>query len=100
MTAIEAAARVIAGFWPRACPETGRGDAAPTSPDGWEGCRELFIFRDLEARDAWRRVGGADENFNTMIHLLAGPDDLTVVVDEPVGEIAEILAAIRRQVEA
>ena len=43
--------------------------------------REVFVYRDEHAFASWERLGADPTNFNQMVHLLASPGQLTVVVD-------------------
>ncbi len=84
--------------WPAAVFED--ADTAERSPRysdiAFGRTNELFVYRDVDAARAWDEHGAIPELANTMIHLLIGPSELTVVVDDPkTAEMRQILASIR-----
>lgn len=61
-------------------------------------CQEdLFVYRDMDARHAWDRDGGTDENQPSMIHFIFIDDSVTVVTGDPVEPVA---AAVLKMLEA
>jgi hypothetical protein len=58
--------------------------------------REVLVYKNVAARDSWARDGAVSENANLMVHIIRGPESLTVVVDDP-GEpsMRGLLDAIR-----
>ena len=65
-----------------------------------KGPVELIIYRDAVAFDSWRMNGATLENQGAMIHLLVGPDSITIVVDRedpPLASLArEMLESLTR----
>ena len=95
-SSIEVAVRAIRQKWPQAAFEnslTGeRYGSFRRVPFGKLG--EIFVYRDTATADAWDAEGAVPVLSNTMIHLIADADAVTVVVDEKDAEMQEILAAI------
>lgn len=96
--ALEVSARAVAFRWRQAVIEDAdTGHVYPCVLDvPFSTVREMFIFRDLQARAAWNEKGGIPATANAMLHMLAEHDSVTVVVDDPEAlEIAALLKAIR-----
>lgn len=49
---------------------------------------ELFVYRNSASFDQWEKFGATAENSEEMIHLLAGPEGLTLVVGNPAETVA------------
>ena len=61
--------------------------------------KELFVYRDDAAFDAWVRHGADSSNANTLVHLVYDPGRLTVVVDDPKDDAtARLLDSLRRAI--
>jgi hypothetical protein len=92
----EVAVRAIRQKWPRAEYENGltgeRYSQFCQIPFG--EIEEIFVYRDHESADLWEAEGAVSSLENTMIHLVADRDLITVVVDVRDGAIDEIIAAI------
>jgi hypothetical protein len=95
--ALEVAVRAVRQCWPRAVYENAdsgdRYSQFKSIPFG--ALHEIFVYRDAPAADAWDTNGAIPELHNTMIHLIADEDVLTVVVDEKDDLANEIIAAIK-----
>lgn len=94
---LEIAVRAIRQSWPRSVFEnsaTGEWyDGFFSIPFG--EVDELFVYRDRDTADAWDTQGAVPGLANTMIHLLADPGSLTVVVDERDAAVESIVSAIQ-----
>jgi hypothetical protein len=94
--AVEVAVRAVRQHWPHAVfenPETAeRYETFLEIPFG--ELNELFIYRDAAAADAWDAQGAVPELYNTMVHIVADPDTVTVVVDEKNSVIDELVGDI------
>ena len=55
-----------------------------------KGPVEFIIYRDAAAFDSWRVGGAKRENQETMMHLLVGPDSITMVVDRENSPLASL----------
>ena len=51
---------------------------------------EVFIYKNEDALLKWVQ-GASPKNRNTMIHVIPGSTEMTLVVDEKVGEMQQIL---------
>lgn len=94
---LEVVARAAVFAWRNAVFEDAESGAAHDCIGDvpFSGMRELFVFRDPQARAAWDSEGGTAENSNTMLHVLADSDSVTIVVDDAAEPaIAALLAAI------
>jgi hypothetical protein len=93
---VEVAVRAIRQRWPRAEFENGiTGDRYHDFgqiPFGM--IEEVFVYQDCAFADRWDGDGAVPELSNTMIHIIADKDLITVVVDDRDGRIEEILGAI------
>ena len=93
---VEVAVRAIRQRWPRAVFENG------LTGDHYEHFRqipfgeitEIFVYRDRASADVWDAEGAIPSVHNTMIHVIADDDRITVVVDERDAAMEEIVAAI------
>lgn len=92
-----AAVRAILQYWPRAVFENGttgeRYNHLASIPFG--RVQEIFVYRDAAIADAWDAEGAIHELYDTMVHLLADDDRITLVVDSTEGPIAELVDAVR-----
>lgn len=81
--AMPAAVRYILDQWPAAVMQDGntarRFDSFAAM--GFGQLREVFVYRDEQAFESWERLGADATNANQMVHLLASPGQLTIVVD-------------------
>jgi hypothetical protein len=93
---IEIAVRAIRQRWPHAEYENGitgdRYHEFGQIPFG--KLEEIFVYRDGAAADRWDADGAIPSLRNTMIHLVADPELVTVVVDERDAEMEAIVTAI------
>lgn len=92
----EVAVRAVRQRWPHAEYENG-----VTGERYSEFCRipfgqveEIFVYRDRASADSWDAQGASPSLYNTMIHIVADQDLITVVVDERDSSMEEIIAAI------
>lgn len=89
--------RAIRQSWPNAIFENG------LTGDHYEHFRqipfarveELFVYRNSDAARLWDAEGAVPGAFNSMIHIIADQDMLTVVIDEEDAEMDSVIAAIR-----
>lgn len=89
---------LVSNLWPNAVLEdgdTGVLIALPSATDAFADRDEVFIYKDLAARDSWNKLGAEPENFSTMIHVLAGPGMATLVVGDPNDPVArEVITSL------
>ena len=58
--------------------------------------RELMLYRDEAAFRSWRDEGAVPANAHSMVHLIADPGELTLVVDDHTEPFtARLIASIR-----
>jgi hypothetical protein len=79
--------------WPNGLVQAGDSTEALPFPSirfPIKGPVELIIYRDAAAFESWRLDGATPENQNTMMHLLVGPDSLTIVVDREDSPLASL----------
>jgi hypothetical protein len=92
----EVAVRAIRQKWPHAEYENGvtgeRYSQFSQIPFG--AIEEIFVYRDVASADLWDRKGAVRSLYNTMIHLVADPGLVTVVVDLRDAAMEDIIAAI------
>jgi hypothetical protein len=96
--ALDVAVRCARNAWPEAVFEDAdTGNRSDHYEDlSFGRITELFVFRDARTAEDWDEHGAVQSLVNTMIHVLVGPDSLTVVVDDPdTSEMRQILATIR-----
>ena len=95
-SSIEVTVRAIRQLWPHAEFENGiNGDRYQhfwQIPFG--EIEEIFVYRESASADRWDKEGAIPELYNTMIHIIADEEMITVVVDERDALIEEIVAAI------
>jgi hypothetical protein len=95
-SSVRVAVSVIQHKWPRAVFENGetgeRYNDIREIP--FEELREIFVYRDLDAADAWDRDGAVPEDANTMVHLIADEGLITMIIDEKDAFMDEIRNAI------
>jgi hypothetical protein len=68
---------------------------------------EFFVYRDKQAALSWEKHGAISENFNTMLHVILGTEEppgsgmrpLTLVCDDVVGEMCELIEDLKRGFE-
>ena len=94
--ATEVAVRAVRQRWPQAEFENG-----VTGERYREFCQipfgeidEIFVYRDRASADSWDAEGAIPSLYNTMIHIVADQELITVVVDERDSAMEEIIAAI------
>jgi hypothetical protein len=95
--ALEACARIIGRHWPDVRFEDAiTGDKYENLGEiPFEKVRELLAYPDADAEAAWD-LDSPDSPENSMLYLIARPDDITVVLDNPnTAEMQSILSAIR-----
>ena len=92
-----AAVRAIQQYWPNAVFENGvtgeRYGRLAEVPFG--RIDEVFVYRDSAVADAWEAEGAVPELYDTMVHVIADDDRVTLVVDSTEGPMAELSAAVR-----
>jgi len=91
------AVRAIRQSWPRAVFENGvtgeRYDRFSQIPFG--PIEELFVYRDSVAADAWDAQGATPALANTMVHIIADGDLMTLVVDDRDAAMNELIDAVQ-----
>ena len=95
--ALEACARIVGRHWPNVRFEDAiTGDKYRRLDDiPLDRVQELLAYPDADAEAAWD-ADCDDSAENSMMYLIARPEDITVVVDNPdTVEMRSILAAIR-----
>lgn len=96
VSSIEIAVRAIGQQWPECTFENGvtgeRYERYSQIPFG--ELDELFVYRDRESAAKWDADGAVPDVYNTMVHLIADDDLLTVVVDEKDAPMNILLDAI------
>lgn len=71
---------------------------APDLP--YDTLREVFIYKNDQFRTKWEELGAVPENENSMVHVLPGGEELTVVVDSPAHpEMKRLLELFRGALE-
>lgn len=78
-----AAVRYILDRWPAAVVQdgdTGRRLGSFAAMD-FGRLREVFVHQDQGAFESWESLGASPSNANQMVHLLASPGRITIVVD-------------------
>jgi len=75
--------RTAAWFWPHAVFEDAEsGKVYERYVDlGLRYRHEILVYRDRKALEQWDELGAEDSLIGTMIHLLLGASDITIVVD-------------------
>lgn len=95
-SSIEVAVRAIRQRWPHA--EFENGLSGDKYHHFWQipfgEIEEIFVYRDRDSADRWDRDGAIPEVYNTMIHIIADEELITLVVDERDALIEEIIAGI------
>ena len=74
--------------WPDAVVEDARSEARATRLDRADPVAlpdEMLIYETGAWRDAWEREGATEEDADRMLHILLGPSEITLVVDERAG---------------
>ena len=84
--ALKKAFFLISRIWPNVVVE----DATTGDPlsvlfpiEVFAGLKEIMVYQDAAARESWERIGADGSNSNTMIHVIALHDSVTLVVDDP-----------------
>jgi hypothetical protein len=63
--------------------------------------KELMIYRDRAAFHRWAEEGAVEATANSMIHLIAEPSEVTIVVDDKEENVArDLIASLQEFVEA
>lgn len=57
--------------------------------------REFFVYLSPEAWTAWEADGASATNRDTMLHVLGGDEEITLVVDRAHGPLDELLEELR-----
>jgi hypothetical protein len=95
-SSMEVAVRAIMQSWPRSVFENGltgeRYEYFRQIPFG--EVKEIFVYRDSLAAEAWDAEGAVPDIYNTMVHLIADQGMITVVVDVRDAAIESVIAAI------
>jgi hypothetical protein len=95
-SALEPAVRAVRQFWPKAVFEN--AETGDRYDEFWEvplgRLDEIFVYRDAAAADGWEAEGAVPRLRNTMVHLIADEDAITVVVDEKDSFFAELIDTI------
>ena len=96
LSSLEIAVRTIRGRLPLAEFENGitgdRYHEFQQIPFG--EIEEIFVYTDRDSAERWDDDGATSVNFNTMIHLVADEETLTLVVDERNASMDEIIGAV------
>lgn len=100
--ALDAVVRCVWRHWPDLVTQDGEsGNRLPdyaSIPFG--RLPELLIYRDEESLRSWTKSGASPANANTMVHVLADAQWLTLVVDDPQEAVMQSLIDEVRQVLA
>lgn len=92
--ALRLATRVVRQAWPAAVMENANTGDLLQEPHGLD---QVMLYKDVKARDSWEQLGADESNANTMIYVLVGPVQLTLVVDDAkTPEMSRIITAIRK----
>lgn len=62
----------------------------------WAGPGEAFVYKDARTRDLWDRLGADPVCFATMVHVLARPGLVELVLDELTGDGGRIVEELRQ----
>ena len=65
----------------------------PENEDAFVGVNAVMIYKDESSRESWNENGSVDQNRNTMIHVIAGWDKITFVVDDKIDAATEDIVA-------
>lgn len=92
-----AAVRAILQYWPKAVFETGiTGERyARLSDVPFGRIDEIFVYRDSAVADAWEAEGAVPDLYDTMVHVIADDDRITLVVDSTEGLMAQLIETVR-----
>ena len=86
-SSLVAAVRAILQYWPNAVFENGvtgeRYGRLAEVPFGL--IEEIFVYRDSAIADAWEAEGTVPDLYDTMVHVIADDDRVTLVVDSTEG---------------
>lgn len=97
-SALDCALRTVRLFWPKAVFENAvTAELLPQYRQvAFAQVREILAYQDLSAFRKWEQLGADPSLHGTMIHLLASPNELALVIDDhPAAQIAEIVQSIR-----
>jgi len=84
--ALREAFLLISRIWPHAVVEdadTGKVLSVLFPIEAFAGLTGIMVYRDAAARESWGRIGADPSNSNTMIHVIANEDSVTLVLDDP-----------------
>ena len=102
LVALEFSIRAIRRLWPSAVLEDGEtGDVLEAHPDvGLGGRHEVLAFKDSAASKLWCDIGASESTAGTLIHLIATPGLLTLVVDDhPTPDLARFVRSLSRSLK-
>lgn len=81
---LEVAVRAVRQHWPNCVFEN--PETAEHYEFFWQipfgSIQEIFVYRDADASQGWDTEGAIPELYNTMVHILAAVETVTIVVDE------------------
>ena len=60
---------------------------------------EIFVYADHDSVERWGDEGATPANSNTMIHLVADEETLTLVIDERDAAMDEIIEAVTLELQ-
>lgn len=106
VVAAEVILDAVREIWPNAVFEDGIevGTYSIDDPEVgryWAAGPEFFVYRDCSAADAWERLGGVDENQDSMLHFLLATDaagntrEVTVVIGSRTAEMERLLRNLK-----
>jgi hypothetical protein len=96
--ALDVATRIIRRRWRDCLAEDGEtgNPLPPYGQMGFAGLSEILFNKTAQTSQLWEELGSCEATNGTLIHLLAGANTLTVVVDdEPTLEMKSIVSEIR-----
>jgi hypothetical protein len=64
--------------------------------------QEFFVYQTSKAKAIWDEKGACSENKNSMLHLLVGLEELTLVLDDladrSINQIVEVAMSVAREI--
>jgi hypothetical protein len=92
----DAVVAALARHWPDAVAHDLDSSPVPASAAKLHGA-ELFVYRDRESFDSWQREGATPANAASMVHIVIGPNSMTVVTDEEAEGLRDMIRETVRE---